>query len=86
MILHINYWHRTASGESSNIIKINKTTEIEAHRNAQQEFFGKCNAYVSDTSVIDYSVTILDPKTGRVGLHHEYFTPDAPVVEEVPTE
>ena len=83
MILHINYWHRTEGGEASNLIKVNKSTDIEAHREAQKEFFGKCNAYASDPTVIDYSVTILNPKTGAVGLHHEYFTPDAPAeIEE----
>lgn len=81
MILHINYWHRTEAGEASNLIKVNEPTEVAAHRKAQQEFFAKCNAYASDPSVIDYSVTILDPKSGRVGLHHEYFTPDAPADE-----
>lgn len=77
MILHINYWHKTASGEASNIIKVEKANEIEAQRKAQQEFFTKCSAYSADASVIDYSVTILNPKTGAVGLHHSYFTPDA---------
>lgn len=81
MILHINFWHRTENGEASNIIKVDRPTDIEAHRKAQQEFFNKCSAYASDTSVIDYSVTVVDPKTGRVGLHHEYFTPDAPAEE-----
>lgn len=81
MILHINFWHRTEGGEASNIIKVTKDNDVEAYRKAQQEYFKKCNDYASDPTVIDYSVTILDPKSGRVGLHHEYFTPDAPAEE-----
>lgn len=82
MILHINYWHRTETGEASNIIKVDRPTEVEAHRKAQQEYFAKCSAYAADASVLAYSVTILNPKTGERGLHHAYFTPDAPVETE----
>lgn len=84
MILEIIYWHNTETGEASNFIKVEKPTDIEAHREAQKEFFKKCYGYASDTSVIDYAVTIVNPKTGERGLHHAYFTPDAPVVEEPP--
>lgn len=86
MILHINFWHRTDGGEASNIIKVERPTDVETYRKAQQEYFNKCSAYASDPTVIDYSVTILNPKTGAVGLHHEYFSPLAPAVEEETVE
>lgn len=86
MILHVNYWHRTDAGEASNIIKVDRPTEVEAHRKAQQEYFAKCSAYAADASIKDYSVTILNPKTGERGLHHAYFSPIAQPVEEEITE
>lgn len=85
MILHINYWHKTAAGEASNIVKVTSDNPVELHRMAQKEYFSKCTAYASDSSVIDYAVTILNPQTGERGLHHAYYTPDQPASPE-PTE
>lgn len=83
MILHINYWHKTATGEASNIIKVERPTEAEAYRKAHQEYFNKCAAYAADASVIDYSVSIVNPKTGAVAMPFSYVTPDL-MGEEMP--
>ena len=84
MILMINKWHRTEGGETASSVKVEKPTEIEVYREAQKQAFQMCTNYMADASVIDWTVTLYNPKTMRVEHPECYFTPNAPV-EDVET-
>lgn len=75
MILMINKYHKTEAGETAKSEKIEKPTEIECYREAQEQAFQYCANYMADKSVLDWTVTIYNPRTMKVEHPECYFTP-----------
>lgn len=83
MILMINKWHRTEGGETASYVKVEKPTEIEAYREAEGQAYQLAANYMKDSSVIDWTVCIINPKTMTISHPMHYFTPSH-VAEEMP--
>lgn len=87
MIILINKYHRTEAGETVSTVKVEKPTEVECYREAQKQAYQMCANYMADASVIDWAVSLYNPRTMRVEHPESYFTPAVPVepeqVEEV---
>lgn len=81
MIILINKYHRTEAGETASTVKVEKPTEVECYREARKQAFSMCSNYMADTSVIDWTVTLYNPRTMHVEHPEFYFAP-APVEEE----
>lgn len=83
MILQINKYHRTAQGETTSSVKVERENAVECHRVAQKQYADFYSAYCADTSVLDFTIAIIDPKTLKV---HEQKIYVSPVVETEETE
>lgn len=83
MILQINKYHRTAQGETTSSVKMENDNVVLLHRQAGKQFSDFCSAYYADTSVIDFTVAIIDPKTLKVYKHDEYVSPTVEEQTEV---
>lgn len=82
MILQINKYSRSASGEACSAIKVEKPTEIECNREALKQFYTLCSAYCADPSVIDWAVAIVNPRTMERKEYRCYIKPDEPAPEQ----
>lgn len=80
MILQINKYHRVASGETASSEKIEKSTSKECNETAMQTYFQYLSNYMADSSVLEFAVTVYNPKECRV-IDCKHF-----VKEEVQTE
>lgn len=85
MILMINKFHRVEAGETASSVKIDKPTEVEAWREAKKQECQLAANYMADSSVIDWTLCIYEPKTMRIHEPLQYFSPVVDVVEE-PTD
>lgn len=82
MILQINKYHRTAQGETTSSVKIEKENVTECYRTAMKQFADFYSAYCADTSVIDFTLAIINPKTLKVLESKVYVSPEVEQVEE----
>lgn len=74
MILLITKYHRTAAGETAASETVRKDTEVECYREAYKKAAQYEANYYADSSVIDFCVSVVDPRMARVVKHSEYFS------------
>ena len=75
MILLITKYHRTANGETASSEKIEKADETECVRKAFEKASEYEHNYYADTSVLDFTVTVFNPKTVNIVKYCDYTTP-----------
>lgn len=75
MILLINKYHRVNGGETASAEKVEKENEVECYREAFKKASQYEANYYADATVIDFAVSVYDPKKCAVVKHSEYFSP-----------
>lgn len=86
MIPLITKYHRTAAGETASSEKIEKADETECVRKAFEKASEYEHNYYADTSVLDFTVTVFNPKTVNIVKYANYFAPAEPAVVEETAE
>lgn len=81
MILQINKYHRTAAGEACSSVKVEKPAEIQANREALNQFYALYSAYCADDSVIDWACAIVNPRNMERTEYRCYVKPDEPFTD-----
>lgn len=82
MLLQINKYHRTATGETTSSVKVEKANDVECYRTAMKQFADLYSAYCADASVIDFTLAIIDPKSLKVLESKVYVSPEVAAVDE----
>ena len=80
MILQINKYHRTVAGETCTSAKIEKQTYKEVYEKAIADFHQFAHDYMADASVLEYALSVFDPRTQMV-IEKTQYTKELPAEE-----
>lgn len=75
MIYLINKYHKTAAGEAAEAIKKSDADEVKAKETALKDFYQYAANYMGDSSVLKWSIAVVDAVSSDVIKRDGYEKP-----------